>query len=64
MERQPLATRDEVAVYLGVPKSTLALWATRDEGPAYRIVGRRAQYDWGDVDAWVRNQPLKGGIAA
>jgi hypothetical protein len=31
---------------------TLATKATRGNGPAYRIFGRRAIYRWGDLIAW------------
>jgi hypothetical protein len=32
--------------------STLATKATRGNGPAYRIFGKRAVYRWGDLIAW------------
>ena len=32
--------------------ATLATKATRGNGPAYRIFGKRAIYRWGDLIAW------------
>ena len=32
--------------------ATLATKATRGNGPAYRIFGKRAIYRWGDLVAW------------
>jgi hypothetical protein len=32
--------------------ATLATKATRGNGPAYRIFGKRAIYRWGDLLAW------------
>lgn len=63
MKFQPLATRDEVAQHLGVPKGTLAQWAHRGTGPRYIRVGRYAKYDWADVEAWKRAHAV-GGQAA
>lgn len=51
--RRALATREQVAEYLGVPATTLAQWAHRGIGPAYVRVGRYARYAWSDVDAWL-----------
>jgi excisionase family DNA binding protein len=59
----PLATRAEVAAYLGVPPGSLAQWAHNDKGPRYRIVGRHARYDWADVERWLAAQQT-GGEAA
>jgi hypothetical protein len=41
--------------------STLATKATRGNGPAYRIFGKRAIYRWGDLIAWAQAQtaPLR-----
>lgn len=63
-DSQPLATREEVAAYLGVPPQTLAVWAHRDRGPQYVRIGRHARYDWADVEQWLREQPVRGGGAA
>jgi excisionase family DNA binding protein len=53
---RPLATRPEVAQYLGVPISTLERWARLKVGPTYRRVGRHTRYRWTDVEAWVEDQ--------
>lgn len=58
-----LASREEVADYLGVPARTLAQWAYQSKGPAYRIVGRHARYRWCDVDNWVEAQAAGGDAA-
>lgn len=65
--RQPLATRQEVAEYLGVPARTLAQWAHWRTGPAYIRVGRYARYRWTDVERWLEAQTTaasRGGGAA
>jgi hypothetical protein len=48
-----LATRAQVAEYLGVPAGSLAQWAYRSVGPAYYVVGRHAMYRWSDVEQWL-----------
>ncbi|MGH3798560.1 MAG: helix-turn-helix domain-containing protein, partial [Pseudonocardiaceae bacterium] len=48
MDRRPLASRGEVAAYLGVPVGTLVRWAYDGTGPPYRRVGRHTRYDWAD----------------
>lgn len=53
---EPLASRGEVAAYLGVPATTLDQWASNGTGPAYIRVGRYAKYRWSDVDAWIESQ--------
>jgi excisionase family DNA binding protein len=55
-----LASRAEVAEYLGIPVPTLAAWAHRGRGPAYRLVGRHARYRWSDVEAWLTAQQQGG----
>jgi excisionase family DNA binding protein len=59
--RQPLATAQEVAVYLNKPIATLYVWRTRKKGPPASKVGRTLRYRWDDVDAWVEQQ---SGVAA
>jgi excisionase family DNA binding protein len=61
--RSRLATRAEVAEYLGVPPKTLTMWAYRGTGPKYAIVGRHARYVWSDVDRWVKTQTREQGGA-
>jgi excisionase family DNA binding protein len=61
---RPLATREEVAEYLGVPSTTLAQWAHRGKGPEYIRVGRFARYDWRSVTEWLGQQVKGGGQAA
>jgi excisionase family DNA binding protein len=58
-----LATRAEVAEYLGVPSGTLTQWAHKGTGPRYTRVGRHARYRWSDVDKWLEKQST-GGTAA
>jgi excisionase family DNA binding protein len=57
-----LASRPEVANYLGVPVATLERWAYMGTGPKYRKVGRHARYAWADVDRWLAAQE-SGGAA-
>jgi excisionase family DNA binding protein len=56
---RPLASRPEVAHYLGVPASTLERWARLGTGPAYRRVGRHTRYRWTEVEAWVEEQDVR-----
>jgi excisionase family DNA binding protein len=58
-----LATRTEVAEYLGVPTATVNMWAHRGKGPKYVRIGRHARYRWADVEAWL-DQQTQGGQAA
>lgn len=60
MSRRPLATRPDVAEYLGVPVATLERWAYIGTGPKYRKVGRHTRYAWADVDAWLDSQEPGG----
>jgi excisionase family DNA binding protein len=59
-----LATRTEVADYLGLPPGTLAQWAYKSEGPRYVVVGRHARYDWRDVEKWLATRTSGGGAGA
>ena len=54
--RPPLASRTEVAKYLGVPVSTLNYWALKTTGPPFIKVGRSARYRWADVEKWLAAQ--------
>jgi len=56
-----LATRAEVAEYLGVPAGTLTQWAHKGVGPPYWRVGRHCRYRWGDVETWLCEQRTGGG---
>nr|WP_256938752.1 helix-turn-helix domain-containing protein [Rhodococcus qingshengii] len=58
--RRSLASRREVAEYVGVPAQTVAVWAMKGTGPKYRLIGRHARYDWADVDAWLDAHPSGG----
>ena len=55
-DRHPLASRSEVAAYLGLPVATLNRWGTEGAGPRYVRVGRHARYRWEDVEAWLEQQ--------
>lgn len=58
--RKPLATRAEVAEFLGVSVNTMEQWAYRATGPRYVKVGRHTRYDWADVEAWLSVQDSGG----
>jgi Helix-turn-helix domain len=61
--REPLATPEEVAAFLGdIPKHTLEVWRSQGKGPRWRKVGRHVRYAWPDVDDWLKSQP--GGPGA
>jgi excisionase family DNA binding protein len=58
-----LASRSEVADFLGVPVATLVRWAYTRTGPPYKIIGRHARYRWADVEAWLAQKESGGGAA-
>ena len=60
LSREGAARALTAAGYVTSP-STLATKATRGNGPAYRIFGKRAIYRWGDLIAWAEAQtaPLR-----
>lgn len=61
VDTRPLASRRDIANYLGVPEGTLTQWAHRGIGPEYRRVGRHAKYRWSDVERWLSEQAVHGG---
>ncbi|MGW6142137.1 excisionase family DNA-binding protein [Streptomyces sp. NPDC055140] len=61
-QRRPLATPDELAVYLGVPKATIYQWSSRGGGVPLIRVGRHLRARWSDVDAWLEEQAC--GVSA
>lgn len=63
-DTRPLASRSEVAAYLGLPVATLSQWAHRGAGPRYKIIGRHSKYAWPDVEAWLEQQHGGGQGAA
>ncbi|MET7431973.1 helix-turn-helix domain-containing protein [Streptomyces flaveolus] len=56
MERQPLASSQEIADYLGIPKKTLYAWHYKGTGPKLLKVGRHLKGRWSDVDKWLNDQ--------
>ncbi|MEV5691130.1 helix-turn-helix transcriptional regulator [Micromonospora globbae] len=56
MARQPLASAEEVATYLGVPVATLYQWRHRGAGPRASKVGRHLRYRWADVERYLDEQ--------
>jgi excisionase family DNA binding protein len=58
---------DEVAAFLGIPKSTLYAWSHSGvDGPPVIRVGRRLRYDPADVREWIedRKQTPRNGSGA
>jgi len=55
LSREAAARALTAAGYVTSP-STLATKATRGNGPAYRIFGKRAIYRWGDLIAWAESR--------
>jgi excisionase family DNA binding protein len=51
-----LATLDEVAAFLRMPRKTLYAWRAKGSGPAGFRVGRHVRYRWADVAAWLEEQ--------
>lgn len=59
--REPLATRKEVAAYLGIAVKTLKNWAVSGKGPKYVKVGSEVRYRWQDIDAYVESRRVSHG---
>lgn len=59
-----LASRPEVAAYLGIEPKTLAKWASKSIGPKYRrLEGGQTRYQWSDVEDWLKAQKVGGNAA-
>lgn len=56
---EPLATRDQIAEYLGLNPKTLDVWASQRKGPPYIKVEGARRYDWADVKAWVEERTVR-----
>ncbi len=64
LSREGAAHALTAAGYVTSP-ATLATKATRGNGPAYRIYGKRAMYRWGDLMAWAEGHaaPLRNSTS-
>lgn len=51
----------ELAKRTGLSRSYWAQMRCRDQGPAYRKIGRRCLYRWDEVLAWIEAQRVGGG---
>lgn len=63
-----LLTRKEAAAYITanhfkISHRTLAIYASDEIGPPYRLLGGQAHYKPADIDSWV-NSPTHDGIVA
>lgn len=58
---RPPATTEEVATFLRRKPHTLECWRSKGKGPQWRkLDGGGVVYDWDDVYAWYRSQPVHG----
>ncbi|MGE0677782.1 helix-turn-helix transcriptional regulator [Pseudolabrys sp.] len=48
-----IKTEDEVALAIGVTPSTLTVWRSKGEGPAYVKLGKAVFYRPSDVQEWI-----------
>jgi hypothetical protein len=48
--------------YFKVTKRTLALWASFQEGPPYRLIAGQAHYTKSDIDAWIDRPSHDGAV--
>ena len=62
-DTRALASADELAEHVGVPKATLSQWRHRRVGPKWIRIGRHVRYRWSDIEAWLDSQ-ADGGHAA
>jgi excisionase family DNA binding protein len=51
-----LLTTEDLATYLGVPRSTLYGWKYRGDGPPAIRVGRHLRYRSSEVQRWLDGQ--------
>jgi 5-methylcytosine-specific restriction protein A len=56
-EHQELFTQAEAAAFLRYQPSTLAVWRSYAEGPAYIKLGRTVRYCRRDLDEWLYGGP-------
>lgn len=61
-KREPLATIQEVAEYLGLTVTALYIHRHRGTGPRSSKVGRYVKYRWADVEKWLDEQSRAGGV--
>lgn len=54
--RESTLSRADAAAYLGVSISTLARWASNNEGPPYYVVGAKARYRYSDLDQFIETK--------
>jgi excisionase family DNA binding protein len=54
--REGTLSRADAAAYLGVSISTLARWASNNEGPPYYVVGAKARYRYSDLDQFIETK--------
>ncbi len=52
--KEPWASLEEVATYLGVNKDTVRNWIKKTDIPAHKI-GRQWKFKLSEVDAWVKS---------
>lgn len=67
-QKRRLLTRREAAAYITenhfkISARTLAIYASDEIGPPYRILGGAAHYSQAEIDAWVKS-PAHDGIVA
>jgi excisionase family DNA binding protein len=54
--REKTLSRADAAEYLGVSVSTLARWASNNEGPPYYLLGAKARYRYSDLDEFIESK--------
>ena len=59
-----LVSARELAVYLGVPVSTIHYWRGKGEGPPGFMVGKRLRFRTEDVIRWLAGRPERPSDAA
>lgn len=57
---EPLISMQEVADRLGVPLQTLRRWRKHGRGPKGYPLGRRVNFRWSEVEAWLDQQHEDG----
>lgn len=63
-KNEVLLTTEELASYLGVPRSTLYAWKYRGDGPPAIRVGRHLRYRSPEVERWLDAQTQTASVGA
>ena len=64
LDRDGFISSEELSEYLGVPVTTLDVWASRGGGPIFHKFSKYRRYLGADVKAWIKTKRQDVGEAA